>query len=757
MAELVSNAQPIPDRALKSGATLSTWDRIRLLIFGTIRNKIIVPFLFLTLTVAMLGTFIVTRLVASNAQDRVTNQLLEVSRATSDSMVYWEQYHLDTLRLTAFSVGVPEAIRDRDERRLNLALTALAANQDADIMVAIAQDGSVVSSVQRTESDYEAGRLVGQNLVDLPPVGQVLAGSQDGEGDKFAEIVEMGGDLILLTTAPVYDSAGAFAGVIAVGTPVRDIFIDTKSNVLADLTLYEPDGQAILTTFVLAGDTNLDTLNITPEKYESVIANAATETAFGSVSVNQREYQLAFVPLVVRGETLGVLGVASPTTLITSLITTNRSGMTVLFSVIAALVVVLGYVIAANLATPIRRLAHTAQAVRAGDLRQQSGVRTADEIGILGRVFDDMTVRLGEQTETLQRLYEEQEKEAAYLGAVIASTADGTVVVAMDGAITRLNPVAEDIIRRNEELWLGALSEVMSALLRGDPPTKRIEVEGGWFDVVAAPVRTTRGDSIGVVMTLRDVTELVLTDRMRTAFILQMSHELYTPLTSLKGYMELAYSSLDDKHSQAGVFLPMAIHDVGTLSQMITQMIDVGQMVRGGFDIHSEPVDTGELVKEIVERTSNEAANQGIEMYHEIKRRLVINADGKRLKWALEHLIDNAINYTLPGGKIGVYAGRQGGDAVIRVLDSGVGISSYDLPRIFEQFYRGNPIASDGTVIDVRGTGLGLFIVEQVVMAHGGSIEVESEVGKGSEFTIRLPLLVNESQGSIQDVENVND
>jgi len=721
--------------------------RLRRLLFGTIRNKIIVPFLFLTLIVAMLGTFIVTRLIASKAQDRLTNQLLEASRATSDSLVNWETYHLDTLRLTVFAVGVPEAIRDGNSEQLSLVLTGLAANENAYLLIAISRDGSIIADVRQGASGYEQGKLSGQNLQPLSSVQRVLDQTRDPQGDKFAELVELGGETILLTVAPVKDESNNLLGAVAVGTPVRKILANTKTNVLADLILYQPDGAAALTTLVLAGDTNASALNITPQMYQAAVASQGV-TQLKTVSVNRREYQEAIIPMVIRGETVGVVGVAYPATLVSSLITTNQSGMTVLFGLIATLVVVLGYMIAANLATPIRRLAQTAEAVREGDLQQQSGVRTSDEIGILGRVFDDMTVRLGEQTETLQQLYKEQEKEAAYLAAVISSTAEGTVVVAMDGAITRLNPVATVVINHDRERWLPELSLVMNRLLRGETPQHRVEMEGEWFDILAAPIRTTRGNQIGVVMTLHNVTEQVLTDRMRTTFILQMSHELYTPLTAFKGYAELAYSCLDDKQSQAGQFLPLAIENAVLLDQMINQLLDVAQMNRGGFEIQPDSVELSAVINEVAKEYQPLVIDRGLSFETRVKSGMWVTGDARRLKWALSHLLKNAVDYTLPGGKLGIYMNRSNGHALVRVLDTGVGIAPHDRPHIFEQFYRGNPIMPGGALIDVRGTGLGLFIADQVIRAHDGHINVDSKVGKGSQFTIYLPLSEDASNGS---------
>ncbi len=736
----VPDSHILPDRRPELESSERFANRLRALLFGTIRNKIIIPFLFVTLIVTMLGTFIVTRLLATNAQDRLTNQLLEVSRATSDSMVNWEQYHLDTLRLTVFSIGVPEALETSDTQSLTLALTALAANQDAYLLMGIGRDGAVITDVLRKNGSLQTGLLANQNLNSVPTIERVVTGVSDERGDKFAEIVNLNGELVMLTVAPAHNTRSELVGAVAIGTPIEQILIETKAAVLADLILYQPSGEALHTTLVLAGETDLDSLDISPELYQEALAQADTATRLQGFLVNRREYQAAFIPMEVRGRQLGVLGVVYPSSMISSIITTNRSGMTILFSLIAGLVVILGYVIAANLSTPIRRLALTAQAVRAGDLDQQSGVRTADEIGILGRVFDDMTVRLSEQTATLQELYEEQEKEAAYLAAVIASSADGTVVVSMDGMITRLNPVAQESIRRNENLWLHVLSEVMSNLLKEEGGQKRVEVDAAWYDVVAAMIRNTRDEQIGVVITLRDVTEQVLTDRMRTAFILQMSHELYTPLTAIKGYTELAYKVLENVDTRARDFLPLAINNAATLNQMIAEMLDVAQLMRGGLEIVLDAVDLSTLVDDVVGRLNQDALERALGLEAHLRPGLLLQADPGRLTWAISHLVSNAVNFTLPGGRVAVYTGRQDSCAVLRVMDTGVGIPPHELPHIFEQFYRGQPVAPDGTVIDIRGTGLGLFIVDQVVKAHGGSVEVHSQPGKGSEFTIRLPL-----------------
>ncbi len=717
---------------------------VRTSFLSTIRNKIILPFLFLTLIVAMLGTYVVTRLVAASMQDRLTNQLLETSRAASDSVVDWEQRHLSILRQIVFTIGVPEAIQAHEGQELTVSLIALAANYDVHMLFGVDKNGEVVAFVRRDGLAYETDLFVGQDMSSMPMVGPVLRGEQDDYGDKYAGTIEIDGEVLLLTVAPAYDQSGTLVGAVGIGTPFEQILETTKANVLADLTLYQEDGKALQTTFVLAGGTELSDLDVTPAVYQDAWQGSEHDTPLGEAIVNRRSYQTAYVPLKIRRDTLGVLGVSWPSTIITSLITTNRNGLSIVFSIVAMLVVLVGYGIAQNLTTPIRRLAETAEAVSKGDLTQRSGVATLDEIGRLGHIFDDMTLKLNAQTQALRLAFQEQEKEAAFLSAIIASAVDGTVVMSRDGTILRQNPVAQQIVMSNQPMWMGIFAELVEKVLIGERAHRGIELRNQWIEALAAPVVTASGEEVGIVITLRDVTEQVLTERLRSSFLLQMSHELYTPLTTFKGYVELANTMLGDEAPRIRHFLGQAVESARTLNQMISQMLDVAGMIRGSFEIRPHPVDITAIVETAADRYRSQIEKKGLSLHINYGPLTSYEYDGERLRWALEHLLKNACDYTMSGGEISLYAGNEGDFCILRVRDTGVGIAPKDRPRLFEQFYRGYPVAPDGTVIDVRGTGLGLFITREIIQAHGGEIKVYSRAGSGSEFVITLPLHIDE-------------
>lgn len=729
--------QPLPasDRQIK--VTDGPRRRERPALFGTIRTKIILPFLVLTLIVTMLGTFVVTRLVAANAQDRLTNQLIESSRAASDNIVAWEAVQLDVLRLVVFTYGVPDALREGRADDLSTALLGLAANQNIYLLLGIDRNGTALTGVRRGATGYETGLFAGQDLRDISAVNRILNGEIDQAGDKYAGFAEIDGVVVLLTVAPVRDSAGEFVGVVGIGTPMETILAETKSSVLADLTLYQPDGTALQTTFVLVGQDVDDALSVDADIIERALVAGETEqeaTQLETVTVNERDYQTSFVPLKVRDQTLGVVGVSWPATFVTSLITTNRTGLSVLFGVVAMLVVLTGYVIAAQLTQPIRKLAETAERVSAGDLERQSGVRTADEIGVLGRVFDNMTLRLS-------RAYRELEREAAFLNAVISSAADGTFVIAPDGRITRRNPAADDLLRDDRRGCLEVLARVVGALQGSDEAREQAQIGERYYDVSGAPVLTDSGERIGMTVTLRDVTQRVREEQQRQTFIMQMSHELFTPLTAIKGYVDLAVMVTGANNPQVAELLRQASEGSATLNRLISQMLDVSSMIRGGFEIRAEPVDLRQAVEDALTPYVQEMIDKHVRLETDLQPMGPYEGDGRRLRWAFSQLIANALEYTVPGGWINIYTATEGDLYVVGVRDTGIGILAEDKPHIFDLFYRGRTYTPDGKMIDERGTGVGLYIVDQVVRAHYGQIEVRSKTGIGTEVVIRLPCL----------------
>jgi signal transduction histidine kinase len=225
--------------------------------------------------------------------------------------------------------------------------------------------------------------------------------------------------------------------------------------------------------------------------------------------------------------------------------------------------------------------------------------------------------------------------------------------------------------------------------------------------------------------------------------ILQLSHELRTPLTAVRGYTELALR-LDPEGSggQRRQFIKNALDQLGTLTRMIDQVIDVSQAITGNLALDSHEFDLKELITDVVEAQYPFIEAQQLTLKLSANgigrnEKLIVEGDPMRIASVLEHVLRNAYSYTLPGGRIEIRLSTQGPKVVIKVEDSGVGIAQDEIDRVFDRLYRGRSAEAGPT--DTRGLGLGLYLSKEIIDAHGGAIHLESKVDVGTVVTIELP------------------
>ncbi len=384
-----------------------------------LQTKLIVPYVVLTLLTAMVGIYIITRLVTSSVRERFVNQLFEASRVAADGLVRRERVHLADLRLMAFTEGVPEALAARDTARLQELLWPLVLNNNIDAVTAVGLDGREVLSLAR---DPQTNQYVGSQGMDFNQVQlvtDVLAGRQDDLGDKFAGFLQTTYGAYLFTSAPVRDARDRLVGVLLMGTRLESLLADLKSQALADVVLLDPSGALVATTLA-EPDEGYDTLELTGDQLASV-----NPTVTRDLELYGRPYQAVYAPLIVRQRQTGYLGVLLPSNYIVSTEATSRNTFSLIFALATTGVIVVGYVLARSIAAPIQRLRAVSQAVAAGDLEQQTGLEGSDEIGELASAFDQMTLRLRERTAEAARLYAEtvqRNKELAEINRRLQTT-----------------------------------------------------------------------------------------------------------------------------------------------------------------------------------------------------------------------------------------------------------------------------------------------------------------------------------------------
>lgn len=369
-------------------------------VFASLRAKLILPYVLLTLLLAFVGIFVITRLVTSSVRERFVNQLYEAGRVSADGVVRQEQEQLSTLRLMTFTVGVPAAVSRGDADALSDLLWPLALNEDVGAVVVLDEQGRELLGLIREPDAQQYVRTTGSSFAEHDFVNNVLQGGSDEEGDKFVGLVETSFGQYLFTSGPIEADDGELLGVMLVGSRLETLAQELKSQSLADVIILDNQG-SIATSTLAEPEGGFAASGVLPANLSASGVQLRSFELFG------RTYQAVYSPWIVRDQVLGTMGVVLPSNFIVSAEATSRNVFSLIFTVGTLMVIVVGYVLAQNIANPILKLRSMAQAVAAGDLEQTSGLRRQDEIGELADAFDVMTARLSSRTEEAKRLYEE--------------------------------------------------------------------------------------------------------------------------------------------------------------------------------------------------------------------------------------------------------------------------------------------------------------------------------------------------------------
>ncbi len=289
-----------------------------------------------------------------------------------------------------------------------------------------------------------------------------------------------------------------------------------------------------------------------------------------------------------------------------------------------------------------------------------------------------------------------------------------------------------------------ALETRVAEALRGQasiaPLTFTLAQTARTFRISVYPLRAD-GEPHRVVLFADDQTDLVRLDRARKDFLSNVSHELRTPLASIKLMLETVIASPGEE--AVGLFAPQALAQVDRLAALVAQLLDQARVESGNLQLALREVDLETIAAPIVASFEHQAANAQVALDLLPQRPVRLEADPDRLAQVFVNLIDNALRHTPSGGRVAAELDVEGGDALIRIRDTGSGIPYRDLPRIFERFY----VVDRSRARERGGAGLGLAIVKGIVDAHGGAISAESALGRGTTITIRLPIA--HPQGSL--------
>ena len=410
-------------------------------------------------------------------------------------------------------------------------------------------------------------------------------------------------------------------------------------------------------------------------------------------------------------------------------------------------------------AVRVEQLKDFSRRVAGGDFRSLRFDGPRDELA-------DLAGSLNETAERLEATIRSLSGERNQSSAILRSMVEGVAVIDAQERLVFCNRAFLDILNldatksegrpvieviRNSEL-LGLVRKA----LRGDEGLQT-DIAMGFiqqrsFSVTAAPVKPLDSGAMaivapensadvdkpsGAVVVLHDVTELRRLERVRQDFVANVSHEFKTPLTAIQGFAETLLSGALDDPKNNRRFLEIIRDHAARLAQLTNDLLKLARIEAGKLEVQFFPVNLADVIEGCEETSLLKSARKQIALDLEVPTNLPsVRADASLLHEVLQNLLDNAIQYTAPGGKIHVSAAAKNREAVVTVDDTGIGIPVVDQERIFERFYRVDAARSR----EAGGTGLGLSIAKHIVEAHGGRIWVESEVGRGSKFCFSIPL-----------------
>lgn len=391
---------------------------------------------------------------------------------------------------------------------------------------------------------------------------------------------------------------------------------------------------------------------------------------------------------------------------------------------------------------PIARISEAAQAIASGDFSRKISLKQNDEISDLAKAVnfmsDQIRTRMAEVTAAKSRL------EAVFL-----SMAEGVMVTDADGKILLINETLKKILKVEHETQGRRPIEVIRNIEVQDIVDQiqktGVNVQGREMvfyipeekilRVYGAPVLRD-GKSEGGVLVFHDITDLRRLERVRKDFVANVSHELRTPVASIKGYSETLLDGAMEDREHARDFLKIIYSESDRLAKLVNDLLELARHESGQAVLDFKPCRISKILDWVMSGLAMQIKQNNIKVEINIPDHLPqVKADDSAVSQILFNLVENAIKYNHPGGRITISASEKQDSVETVVSDTGLGIPSDDLPRIFERFYRVDKAHSR----DIGGTGLGLSIVKHIIQAHSGEIHAESILGKGSRFRFTLP------------------
>ena len=419
-------------------------------------------------------------------------------------------------------------------------------------------------------------------------------------------------------------------------------------------------------------------------------------------------------------------------------------GQTEIITVIAIgsfslIMVLVGYFNTKSVVNPVNNLIESAEKIANGEEVEIAHLDTKKT------QIDELVNAFSLMTNELKQNLNEMGKQKKQMETILLHMTDGIIAFDMEGKIIHINPAAKSLLQLDrqdnnfnkifQKLNTDINLEKIVYLENWTSSEQRLNIGEKYFNLLFAPFQDESDKPAGVIVVIQDITQHVKLDNMQKEFVADVSHELKTPITSIMGYADTLLESEYDKEMQAK-FLGVISSEARRMARLVTDLLVLSRYDNKKITKEEVEFDLGDLTKKCIERLKFEIEKKN----HHIECFVTANvppvrADKYGIERVILNIITNAIKYTPENGIIKVYVGFVYNDAYIKIIDNGIGIPENDLSRIFERFYR----VDKARTREMGGTGLGLSIAKEILDQNNGSIDIKSEVGKGTEIVIRVP------------------
>ena len=438
----------------------------------------------------------------------------------------------------------------------------------------------------------------------------------------------------------------------------------------------------------------------------------------------------------------GVARVAVPLTVIQQLTQKTEYTLLTAFLLCVVFILILNVLVSKRLSKPVEEITRAARAISGGNFDIKVYPEVGGELDALGQSVNVMAKEIKKKVHEIT-----QEKKT--LSTILRDMSDGVMVVNANGTIVLVNSVLEELLGDESDLVGKTPVEIIRSAQLQDSFDIILKEGGNFqmelsvatsgpdkvFDITATALRPLKKTE-GAVAVFHDITELKHLDKVRKDFVANVSHELRTPLTSVKGYAETLFEGEIKDQSKINSFAQIILKHANRLSALVEDLLSLTRLESEGSTPNKREINLSEVLDASILVVKPAAEEKRLNLDREsVPKDMKAWADRDQISQAFINLLDNAVKYTPEGGSITVSVDDMSDELCVSVKDTGIGIPSNDIDRIFERFYRVDKNRSR----EMGGTGLGLSIVKHIIQGHGGRVWVESELEEGSAFSFSLP------------------